>query len=307
MNTHQLLVVIDPTQEVQPALQRAAWLARQTGAAMELLLCEYHSALEGGLLDGPRLEHARRTLLEQRLAWLQQLADPLRAGGLTVTCEARWGRPLHKMILARVIELQPDLLFKSGHQHGLLQRLFTTNTCWQLIRQCHCPLWLTGDLDWQPKRLCAAVDPLHAADKPASLDHQLIETARQLAATFNLQEHIVHSYGPVPNTLIFDVDLATTYEQYREEEAKAHREAFAALLDSHPGSAANSHLLEGYAEQTIPRFVKEQGIDLMLMGAIARGSLDNALIGNTAERILEAVHCDLLVLKPAQFGSAQEQ
>jgi len=44
--------------------------------------------------------------------------------------------------------------------------------------------------------------------------------------------------------------------------------------------------------------VAEQHIDLLLIGAIARGQLDNALIGNTAERVLEEVDCDLLVLKP---------
>ncbi|WP_414730889.1 universal stress protein [Vibrio vulnificus] len=35
-----------------------------------------------------------------------------------------------------------------------------------------------------------------------------------------------------------------------------------------------------------------------MMGAVARGHLDNALIGQTAERVLEEVECDLLVLKP---------
>ncbi|MFB8829524.1 universal stress protein [Azotobacter sp. CWF10] len=44
--------------------------------------------------------------------------------------------------------------------------------------------------------------------------------------------------------------------------------------------------------------MREWQIDLLLMGAVARGHLDNALIGNTAERVLEALECDLLVLKP---------
>lgn len=39
------------------------------------------------------------------------------------------------------------------------------------------------------------------------------------------------------------------------------------------------------------------------MGAIARGHLDTALIGHTAERVLEAVDCDLLVIKPVASAS----
>ncbi len=34
------------------------------------------------------------------------------------------------------------------------------------------------------------------------------------------------------------------------------------------------------------------------MGAVARGQLDNALIGQTAERVFEEVECDLLVIRP---------
>ena len=78
-----------------------------------------------------------------------------------------------------------------------------------------------------------------------------------------------------------------------------HRQAFDDLLAAYPEIAAERrHLLAGYAEQAIPDFVRANDIDLLLMGAVARGHLDNALIGQTAERVLEEVECDLLVLKP---------
>ena len=49
MEFHQLLVVIDPTSgDSQPSLERATWLAQRSNAAVELLLCEYNSALDGG-------------------------------------------------------------------------------------------------------------------------------------------------------------------------------------------------------------------------------------------------------------------
>src|SRR5690606_33898768 len=37
----RVLVVLDPTAEEQPALQRAAWLARHLPAELELFVCEY--------------------------------------------------------------------------------------------------------------------------------------------------------------------------------------------------------------------------------------------------------------------------
>jgi universal stress protein E len=299
MNLRQLLVVIDPTQDNQPALQRAAWLARQTGAALELLLCEYHSALDGGLLlQGLTPEKARAALLDQRRQWLETLAEPLRREGLDLHLEVRWGKPLHKVIMARAEELKPDLLFKSARNHGLLKRLFLTNTCWHLVRHCQAPLWLVHHGEWQGHRLCAALDPLHSADKPASLDHRLISATRELADKLGMEDHYLHSYAPLPRTLVFDAELVAAYDQYAERCAEQHRTAFEELLSQYPIPLPSTHLLEGFAEEVIPRFVREEGIDLLLMGAIARGHLDNALIGNTAERVLEAVDCDLLVLKP---------
>ncbi|WP_349571713.1 universal stress protein [Azotobacter salinestris] len=300
MNLRQLLVVIDPTQEAQPALERAAWLARHTGAALELLACEFEQALDGSLLfDDRQSEQARSALLTHRRARLEELAAPLRAEGLQVQTEARWGRPLHRMILSRVEELKPDLVLKAAtRSHGLLQRLLLGNTCWQLLRHCPAPLWLAHHGQWQGRRLCAALDPLHSADKPAHLDHRLIATARELAERLQMDAHYLHCHAPLPRSLVFDAELVATYDAYVERGSRQHRQAFEQLLAPYAIPASHRHLEQGYPEEVIPRFVRERQIDLLLMGAVARGHLDNALIGNTAERVLEALECDLLVLKP---------
>ena len=55
-----ILAVIDPTVEDQPAMRRAVWLAKSTGAELELLVCYYNEYLSGDrLFDSPSLEKAR--------------------------------------------------------------------------------------------------------------------------------------------------------------------------------------------------------------------------------------------------------
>ena len=274
MRLQQLLVVLDPTQEAQPALNRAAWLARHSQAHLDLLLCEFTPALEGALwLDSTRLEQARSDLLAQRRVWAEQLAAPLRAEGLDVSVEVRWGKSVQQTVLDRVAERQPDLVFKASKNHGLLQRLFLSNSCWQLIRKCPVPLWLVHRAEWQ---------------------------GHKLAASLGLEAHYLHCYAPLPRTLVFDAELIADYEGYAQRCAQQHRQAFEQLLAPYALQAHQQHLLEGFAEERIPQFVEQSGIDLLLMGAVSRSHLDRALLGNTAERILEAVHCDLLVLKPSQ-------
>nr|WP_298139090.1 universal stress protein [uncultured Pseudomonas sp.] len=308
MKLQTLLVVIDSQQPHQPALERAAWLARRNRARLHLLLIEYHATLDTSpLFDSAVQAKGRAAALEQAGAWLEEYVAPLRAEGLELHLDVRWGKPLHKVVASKVDELQPDLVLKSAARNNLLQRLLLTNSCWQLIRHCPAPLWLVHHGAWQGHRLCAALDPLHSADKPAELDHRLIRAARELSEQFGLQAHYLHTYAPLPRTLVFDAELVGDYENYVERSAKQHRDALEDLIGQYPIARPDTHLIEGFAEEVLPRFVREQNVDLLLMGAVARGQLDTALIGHTAERVLDAVECDLLVLRPETKGSETEQ
>lgn len=300
MKLQHLLVIIDPTRVDQPALTRARWIAQRCGARLELLVCEYNPALDNALLlDRGDLDAAQRNLLDERLAWLQHLAEPLRASGQDVQCQVRWGKSLHQQVVLHCEQTTPDLVLKSARHHNLLKRLFLTNNDWQLIRHCPQPLWLVQHGEWAGNNLCAAVDPVHAGDAPAALDHRLIQVARELGQRLQLDDHYLHAYMALPHTLAFNAELLADYDNYVLRTEAHHRDAFDALLAYYPEiDRQRTRLAQGFAEEVIPTYVKEQAIDLLLMGAVARGQLDNALIGQTAERVFEEVECDLLVIRP---------
>lgn len=302
MKLNKLLVVIDPTQkESQPSLDRATKIALQTKSAVELLICEHNPALEDGFFsDKQAQQRARTALLAERLNWLDQLAEPLKTQGIEVTTKARWGKPLYSEILAHVEESKPDLVLRNATTHGVLHRLLFNNTSWQLIRFCPVPLWLVRDSKWPGQRVAAALDPVHAADKPAALDHQLIDASKLLADKLGMETSFLHSYNPLPKSLVFEAELVISYDSYLEKTEERHKEAFAELLKQHGIEQQQRHLLRGVPEETIPEFVKQNAVDLLVLGAISRGNLENALIGNTAERVLENSDCDLLVIKPTE-------
>lgn len=297
MKLQKLLVIIDSDDTVQPALERAAWLARQNQAQLHLLAVEYHGGLERLLFDHKRNDKSQNPLMQKRRDWLEERVAPLREEGLSIDVDIRWGKHLYKQVLAKVSELQPDVVFKSASHNGLLRRLFLTDTCWQLIRYCPAPLWLVHQPEWRGQGLCAALDPMHSADKPAALDHRLIETAQYLNQQLELKAHYVHCHAPLPRTLVFDAELIADYDNYVERTQKEHLAAFERLTSQHDIDPADSHLLPGFAEEELPRYVRKHDIGLLLMGAIARDQLETALIGHTAERVLQEVDCDLLVLK----------
>lgn len=297
MKLEKLLAVIDPSQTSHPALERAVWLAHKTGAKLHILAVEYNATLEGSLLETALQSAARATLLAERERKLNELLPTLQQQGLEVQFHVQWGKRLHETALQKIAELQPDLVLKSAAHNNLLRRLLLTDSCWQLMRHCPVPLWLVHHAEWLGRNLCTAVDPLHKDDKPALLDRHLIDTTQALCSALDLHADYVHCHAPLPHTLLNDVELLADYEQYINAENRQHQQAFNDLIHEHNISEECAHLLEGAPENVLPRFVHKHEIDLLVMGCIARGHLDNILIGHTAERLLEAVDCDLLVVK----------
>lgn len=58
---------------------------------------------------------------------------------------------------------------------------------------------------------------------------------------------------------------------------------------------------QGEPEAVIPEFVVAEGVDLVVMGTVARGGIAGLLIGNTAERMLRKLPCSVLAVKPEGF------
>ncbi|WP_022964646.1 universal stress protein [Halopseudomonas pelagia] len=304
MNIQHMLVVIDPTTEdAQPCLQRAEELAaRWPQAHITLFICEYNSALDGGIFTNDAgLQKARASLIEHRRQNLERMAQPLRDKGLAVSVEAVWGKRLTRHILAAVSTHKPDLVLKTTHYHNRLKRLLLSNSDWDLIRHCEVPVWLVKKAGERLARLAISVDPLHEADKPAALDLKLIACGRSLAAPLEAELHLVHCYNPLPRTLVFDASIISDYDSYAGDIRKRHADAFESLAGSNDIADSARHLLQGYPEEAIPDFVEQRNINLLVMGAVSRSRLDSALLGHTAERLLDDCACDILVVKPDGF------
>ena len=153
----RIMSVVDPTTDQQPALERAQWLARKTGAELEIFICYYNEYLSGDrLFDAPSLEKARQEIISGHKSRIDGLAEPLRASGLNVKTSAVWDHPLHEGIVRHAAATGADIIFKDTHHHSAVSRALLTNTDWNLIRTCAVPLWLVkpGDVADNPNVAC---------------------------------------------------------------------------------------------------------------------------------------------------------
>ncbi len=304
-----VLVVMDPADAEGYALARGRRIAGALGAPLELFACEFDQAMEGSHFRvTERLEAARDARVAARHAWLESEAVPLRAQGLSVHTSVVYANPRHEAVARQALASNAGLVVMRTHYHEWLARATLSAADWQLIRICAAPLLLVKRGEWPDgPRLLAAVDPSHRDDRHARLDHAILDLAERLGGALGAETWVAHcifsmaSLESAAALAMMPEALGASPEGYAGELVQQLRAAVLRLLDGRGIPAANLRLAEGRPEKELPRLVDELGIQLLITGGISRSRLEQVFIGGTAERLLDRVGCDLLVVKPPGF------
>lgn len=301
MSYSKLLVVLNPEENNQPVLQRARLIAQRYDASVHLFLADHSSALERAyLFDRKGLEEAREGYVRGRERWLKEQAEDLRKEGVELTTKVTWAKPVYEAVEKEAAEINADLVIKTTHHHSALARVLLTPGDWHLIRELSVPLLLVREVLWEDHiRLAACVDPTHEQESQEneSRDERILETSHDLAINLPAELHVIHACEPMPTGLVPEFDaLLVDMDTMRNEIRETHQKALDDLLAKRVESNTMVHFEEGPAETVIPEAVKREAIDLVVMGAVSRTGLDRILIGSTAERVLDLVDADLLIV-----------
>jgi universal stress protein E len=305
----KILVVVDPTATAQPCVHKAARLAQAFGAELELFICDSSAELRASRFAAAEMyEVAVERKRAAHDGQLEGLAAPLRQRGLKVATDVVFHDPLHAGIVGKLRTARPDLVIKDTHYHSAVRRALFTNTDWHLIRECPPPLLLSKPAAWRPQmKFAAALDPGHADDKPAVLDRELLACAARLALGLQAELRAVHVFNPAPVvasvTPTASIYAGPTYidTELVKSLREAHQRDFAAVVAEVPACAERADLIEGAPPEALPGYALAHDIDVMVLGAVARGALRRMLVGSTAERLLDRLPCDILVVKPREL------
>lgn len=302
-----LAVITDPFSADQPAARKAAALARRSKARLILLNAfMFPQPVSDAPMDSP--EQIIRSAVRQRRERILKMAASWRRQGVKVKVVVEWDYPAHDAIIRVVQRERADLVVAHSHRHGRIARWVLANTDWELIRHCPCPVWFVrrAELPRSPK-LLVAVDPFHAHAKPTGLDDRLLTAANGLAHVLGATVDVVHAYhaplvaatGTI--TEPFRMPSAAYAARDGVERAKGMVCRLAERFDVDPD---HCHLIEGDPSIVLARFASRQDADVLVMGAVSRSVVTRAAIGNTAERVIDGVDCDVLVVKPRGFKTS---
>jgi len=301
---HILVALADPSVKSSPAIARAGEIGGKTGARVTLFHSLYSPYVAGEQFYSPGdLERDIEAAVNAGKKELERLARPLAADGIQTHARCRWDYPVHESIIREVLREEVDLVVIESHRHGAAARLVLTNTDWQLIRLCPCPVLLVKTTRrYDRPRVLVSVDPMHAHAKPAGLDARLLSAGAALAETFNGKPHAAHFYMlTTPLATGFMVEPLPLPAEIAEQHEREVRKAFDQLVGKYDLGARRTHLKTGLPIDALPELAEEIDAHVVVMGAVSRSGLERLFIGHTAERVIDRLKCDVLIVKPDGF------
>jgi universal stress protein E len=302
-----LFAVRNPEARRQPGLLKAIQVARAMDASLEL----FHALTDPIFIEFARLEDANVDKLRERVEEevripLVRLGALARRHGVTTTTCVTWDYPAHEAVVRRAAAIGAELIVAECHRGARTRPWLVHLTDWELLRTSPLPvLLLRNARPWHRPVVLATVDPAHAHAKTAALDTRILDAARDISERLHGELHVMHAAHP---SLLASVRAAPvsgeaaawgaqTYSAYLEQS----RIQFAEFFTHRRIPPSRAHLVPGDPAIVIPRLARQLRAGIAVMGAVSRSGLKRVFIGNTAERTLEALPCDVLVVKPDGF------
>jgi universal stress protein E len=299
-----VLVVAELDNNPHETVDRAIWIAKLLGCGLDIVLCDpIDGALFGSFAISNEAEILRQYIRQFHKKINEEFVDRARNAGLSVSSSVLEQRPIGDGILAKAMDSDPTVVVKGTRYHSIADRGNLVDTDWQLMRTCVYPLWFVKSESIRENPVVvAAVDPTHAHDKPAWLDQIIVGTAKAIAEPLEGELHLIHTYermtdiGSVANRTFKPVKLPI--DEIDKRIRAEHRQALDELAAKTGISEDHTYQMPGRPCEILPTFVRSKKADLVVMGALARWGIKRMVIGSTAERVLDHLPCDVLIVRP---------
>lgn len=304
----KILAIFDPTTEDQKAFERAIQLATKTKATITAFLSIYDFSYEmTTMLSSDEREAMRQSVIKDRELWLTDKIASIAHQGLTIDSKVIWHNRPFEPIIEQVLTQGYDIVIKGTHEHDKLKSVIFTPTDWHILRKCPCPVLLVKDHSW-PKNgnILAAINAGSDEEEHISLNNKITEEALNLAKLIDANVHLVNSFPGTPVNIAIEIPEFNANE-YNESMLNHHKVAMAVHAKQFDIATENTHVDEGLPEDVIQNKALSLDAELVILGTIGRTGLSAALIGNTAEHVIDGLNCDVLALKPNGYKSPLEK
>ncbi|UJF18113.1 universal stress protein UspE [Vibrio sp. SS-MA-C1-2] len=298
-----ILVVANTNHESQPALSRAAYLAKkQENVSITLFLAIYDFSYEmTSMLSSDERDAMRKGMIQQQKSLLAEYCESYPE--LNIDIHVIWHNRHYEAIIDYVHDKNIDLVMKASRHHDILETIIFTPTDWHLLRKCPCPVLLVKDHEWpEGGNILTSVNIATEDDNHHLLNDKLVKESLEISQLVNGNVNLVNAYPATPANIVIEIPEFDP-SSYTDAVRGHHLTSMKALRQKFSLAEEDVHVLEGIPEEIIPQVAEKIDAELVVLGTIGRTGLSAAFIGNTAEQTIDQLNCDLLAIKPDGYIS----
>jgi universal stress protein E len=286
-------------------LDRAGRIARGLQAELEMFLSLYEPDMAQALDSRELIEERIAARVEEQHRRLERVADQLRDQGVKVRTSVRWDYPVYEGVIRQVLRHRPDVLIVSAVRTSEVTPRTLAYRDVRLIEACPCPLLLLKTREVYPTGgVVAAVDPLHAQQAPQELDERIVSAAMTVThALADVPMHIYHAVTPSLQLGAAEGKGEIQSSAQRLARLEVAQTRIREMAFRHGIRDENTRVEFGQIETSLPAFAREQRAQVVVTGAVSRTSSERALFCSTAAKVLDALECDVLIVKEEDFRS----
>ncbi|MBE1301701.1 MAG: universal stress protein UspE [Alteromonadaceae bacterium] len=300
---NKILAVIDPAEENQKSLARAMEIAQKSGASVTAFLSIYDFSYDmTTMLSVEERETMRQAMVDDRIDWLSEVLNS-DSSEIPLEIKVVWHNRPYESIILETIEGGYDLIVKGTAKHDTLKSVIFTPTDWHLLRKAPVSVLLVKEHDWPENgQILGCVNAGTEDADHQSLNNRIIDQCHEMASLLKSNVHIVNSFPGTPVNIAIEIPEFDP-QSYNESVKTYHEQCVEKLATEKQIAPENCHVKEGLPEDVIPVVAKDLDAELVIIGTVGRQGISAALIGNTAEHIIDMLDCDVLALKPENFVS----
>lgn len=267
MEFTNIFVVYDPTRETQPAFARASALTETLAVKLHVFACIHEDIAKSE--DRPAQIKA---MLARQKEELEHIAGPLLAKGVQVTTEVEWDKDWYRAVVQSSVRNSADVVLKSSFKHSPGQRVLNKTSDWTLIRECMCPVLLVKENSSPDvRKVLAAIDIRKDKGAYKTLNRHIVDFSQKILDINNAEVHFINAF--------------------QELQASPDRNALVRYCGV---DSDKIHIQLGEPDDVIVHGAKSLDANLVVVGNSARSGLAAMIRGNTVEKVLDRIECDIL-------------
>ncbi len=309
-----LVAIGDARRAPRSELRKAGILARAARAKVELFHAIDEPDPERSFPETAtfqEIETLRAAIAQKYQRRLERFARDPALRGVRVRCTASWDYPPHDAVIRRALATGSELVIAAARGHRFGARMLLRNTDWELIRHCPVPLLIVkSPRAYRRPLVLAAVDPFHRHARPANLDARLLQAGGELARLLHGSLQVFHAYMPlvgVEPMAMAAAPLVMLPPEVEEAHSKQVTRTIGQLAEKNGIPSARCHIRMGEVADELSAFARRSSTAIVVMGAVSRSAIARLFIGNAAERTLDQLNCDVLIVTPRGIRSHVER